>query len=180
MTLVKEIQKFLRSKFEKLKLTRKNFSEQSGIPYNNITNIMNELRSNPQMDTLLKIANYFECFIDEVVGRNEYLSLLQSKGRFKDLSSDDISNNLKEFLKDKSAKQDINLYVLGKKIGFNYSIHNFVNGSRKQKTLNTQIVVALADYFQISLDEMVGRINPVTSDNDKPSQQKTNRDTEPK
>lgn len=158
MTLVKEIQKFLGSKFEALKLKRKDFSERSGIPYNNITSIMNGLRSNPQMQTILKIANYFECSIDKVVGRNEYLSSLQVQERFKDLSPDDINDNLKKFLKNKVAKQNINLYVLGKEIGFNYSIHNFINGNREQKTLNSQIVVALADYFQVSLDEMVGRI----------------------
>ncbi|MDR0296939.1 MAG: hypothetical protein LBH67_03135 [Rickettsia sp.] len=49
MTLVTEIQQFLRSKFEELKLTRRDFSEQSGIPYNNITSILNGISSSPQM-----------------------------------------------------------------------------------------------------------------------------------
>ncbi|WP_341748023.1 helix-turn-helix transcriptional regulator [Candidatus Tisiphia endosymbiont of Dascillus cervinus] len=177
MTLVKEIQKFLGLKFEILKLKRRDFSEGSGIPYNNITSIMNGLRSNPQMHTILKIANYFDCSIDEVVGRSEYIPLLQVKGRFKDLSLDDINNNLKKFLKDKVVKQDINFYILGKEIGFNYSIHNFINGSREQKNLNSQIIVALADYFQVSLDEMVGRIAPTKdTDNTKFSEQNFNSD----
>lgn len=81
MTLVKEIQKFLGLKFEILKLKRRDFSEGSGIPYNNIiTSVMNGLRSNPQMHTILKIANYFDCSIDEVVGRSEHIPLLQVKG----------------------------------------------------------------------------------------------------
>ncbi|MDD9335626.1 MULTISPECIES: hypothetical protein [unclassified Candidatus Tisiphia] len=29
-----------------------------------------------------------------------------------------------------------------------------------KKTLNSQIIIALADHFQISLDEMIGRIPP--------------------
>jgi transcriptional regulator with XRE-family HTH domain len=163
MTLVKNIQKFLKLKFEVLKLKRKDFSEDSGIPYGNITSIMNQLRSNPQMHIILKIANYFECSIDEVVGRSGYLSLSQVKEISKDLSASDINNNLKDFLKGKVATQNINIYTLGKEIGFNHSINSFINGKRAQKTLSSQIVVALADHFQVSLDEMVGRIKPIDS-----------------
>ncbi len=169
MTLVKEIHQFLKSKFEELKLTRKDFSEQSGIPYNSITNIMNELKSSPQMYNILKIANYFKCSMDEVVGRNQYISLPNTESpEFYEIIPSDIISNIKKFLIDKVKKHNLNLYKLGMDIGFSSgSLHSFVN--RKQKTLNSQIVVALADYFQVSVDEMVGRINPATAADDKVS-----------
>jgi plasmid maintenance system antidote protein VapI len=175
MTLVKEIQKFLRLKFEELKLTRKTFSKESGIPYNNITSILNGLSSSTQMYNILKIANYFKCSMDEVVGRNQYISLPNTKSlEFYEIIPSDITSNIKRFLIDKAKKQNLNLYKLSTEIGFsNNSLHSFVN-KREQKTLDSRIAVALADYFQVSLDEMVGRIKPTTSDNDEPSQQQTN------
>ncbi|WP_425362571.1 helix-turn-helix transcriptional regulator [Candidatus Tisiphia endosymbiont of Hybos culiciformis] len=169
MTLVKEIKQFLKSKFKELKLTRKDFSEQSGIPYNSITNIMNELKSSPKMYNIFKIAHYFKCSMDEVVGRNQYVSLPNTKSpEFFEIIPTDITFNIKKFLIDKTKEHNLNLYKLGMDIGFSSgSLHSFVN--KEQKTLNSQIVVALADYFQVSLDEIIGRIKPTTSDNDKPS-----------
>ncbi len=180
MTLVKEIQQFLRSKFVELKLTRKEFSKQSGIPYNNITSILNEVNSSPQMYNILKIANYFNCSIDEVVGRNQYISFPNTESpEFCRITPSDIISNIKKFLIDKAEKQNLNLYKLGLDIGFStHSLHGFVNGKREQKTFNSQIAVALADYFQISIDEMVGRIDPAIADNDEPAQQNSNRDTD--
>ncbi|WP_341759813.1 helix-turn-helix transcriptional regulator [Candidatus Tisiphia endosymbiont of Ptychoptera albimana] len=176
MTLVKEIQKFLISKFEELKLTRKSFSRQSGIPYNNITSIMNEVNSSIQMYNILKIANYFNCSIDEVVGRSQYISLPNTKNpEFCKIIPSDIISNIKKFLIDRVKKQNLNLYKLGLDIGFSsHSLRGLVNEKRKQKTFNSQIAIALADYFQVSVDEMIGRIKPNTSDNDEPSQQHTN------
>ncbi|MCC8483059.1 MAG: helix-turn-helix transcriptional regulator [Rickettsia endosymbiont of Labidopullus appendiculatus] len=172
MTLVKEIQNFLRSKFEELKLTRKIFSRESGIPYNTITSILNGLSSSTQMYNILKIANYFNCSIDEVVGRSQYISLPNTENpEFCKIIPSDIISNIKKFLIDKAKKQNLNLYKLSMDIGFgNNSLNSFVNGKRKQETLDSRIAVALADYFQVSVDEMIGRIKPATSD-DESSQQ---------
>ncbi|MFU7503356.1 MAG: helix-turn-helix domain-containing protein, partial [Candidatus Tisiphia sp.] len=177
MALVHQIQEFLKKKFDELKLTRKDFAEQSGIPYSTVTNIMQCLKANPTISNILKIADYFKCSMDEVVGRNEYISLPNIESlEFYKITSSDITSNIKKFLIDKVKKQNLNLYKLGMTIGFsNNSLHSFVNSNREQKTLNSQIVVALADYFEISLDEMVGRIKPTTSSsNDKLSQQNSN------
>ncbi|MFU7500297.1 MAG: helix-turn-helix domain-containing protein [Candidatus Tisiphia sp.] len=60
----------------------------------------------------------------------------------------------------------MNLHNLARNIGFsNNSLSGFINSNRGQKTLNSQIVVALADYFQVSIDEMIGRIKPTTAVN---------------
>ena len=172
MALVHQIQEFLKKKFDELKLTRKDFAEQSGIPYSTVTNIMQGLKANPTISNILKIADYFKCSMDEVVGRNEYISLPNIESlEFYKITSSDITSNIKKFLIDKVKKQNLNLYKLGMTIGFsNNSLHSFVNSNREQKTLNSQIVVALADYFEISLDQMIGRIAPTKdTDNSKSS-----------
>ncbi|MCC8416967.1 MAG: helix-turn-helix domain-containing protein [Rickettsia endosymbiont of Bryobia graminum] len=146
---------------KRLKLKRKEFSRNSGIPYSTVIDITKGLKLNPTINNILKIANYFKCSIDEVIGRNEYITSPNNE-----ITSEEIIANIKKFLKDKVIEQNINLYKLSQIIGFsNNSLHSFVNSNRGQKTLNSQIVVALADYFQVSLDEMVGRVAP-TKDTD--------------
>ncbi|WP_367364117.1 helix-turn-helix domain-containing protein [Candidatus Tisiphia endosymbiont of Nedyus quadrimaculatus] len=177
MALVHKIQEFLKKKFDELNLKRKEFSRKSGIPYSTVIDITKGLKLNPSINSILKIANYFRCPIDEVIGRNKYITLHSSKDfEFHEITLDEVTANIKHFLKNKVSNQNINLYKLSIDIGFsNNSLHSFVNSNREQKTLNNQIIVALADHFQISIDEMVGRIKPTTADNDEASQQNSMR-----
>ncbi|WP_341749007.1 hypothetical protein [Candidatus Tisiphia endosymbiont of Sialis lutaria] len=82
--------------------------------------------------------------------------------------------------KKKLEQQKLNLYVLSKNIGSSEeTLPQFMKDNGKQKTLGSAVTVALADYFQVSLDEIVGRINP-NSCNDQSSQQNSNCDVEPR
>ncbi|WP_375333815.1 helix-turn-helix domain-containing protein [Candidatus Tisiphia endosymbiont of Xenochironomus xenolabis] len=175
MALVYKIQEFLKRKFDKKKINLKDFARKSAIPYSTVINITKGFRLNTDISNILKIANYFRCSIDEVIGRNDYITLPNTRDLvFHEITSEEIITNIKNFLENEVKKQNLNLYKLSTEIGFsNNSLHSFVN-KREQKTLDSRIAVALADYFQVSLDEMVGRIKPNTSDNDEPSQQHTN------
>ena len=42
---------------------------------------------------------------------------------------------------------------------FKNTIFNFLDDKREQKTLGSPVMVALANYFQLSIDEMIGRIS---------------------
>ncbi|WP_367364649.1 helix-turn-helix domain-containing protein [Candidatus Tisiphia endosymbiont of Nedyus quadrimaculatus] len=180
MALVYKIQEFLKRKFDELNLERKGFARNSGIPYSTVINITKGHKLNTDISNILKIANYFRCSIDEVIGRNDYITLPNTKNLvFHEITLEEIITNIKRFLENKVKKQNLNLYKLSMDIGFSSNpLHSFVNGKREQKTLNSQIIVALADYFQISLDEMVGRIKPTTADNDEVSQQNSNSDSD--
>lgn len=167
MALVYKIQEFLKKKFNELNLKRKDFSRNSGIPYPTVVDITKGVKLNPSISNILKIANYFRCPTDEVIGRDQYITLHSSKGfEFNKITSDVVIDNLKQFLKNKVKNHNINLHNLSIDIGFSYNaLNSFVNGNRGQKTLNSQIVVALANYFQVSLDEMIGRVKPTTAVN---------------
>jgi predicted transcriptional regulator len=74
MSLATKIKKFLEGKFEENKLKRKDFVQESKIPYSTVTRIMKaEIETgrefNPEIDTILKIADHFKCTMDEVIGR---------------------------------------------------------------------------------------------------------------
>lgn len=109
MALVHPIQEFLKRKFDELKLTRKDFVEQSNISYSTVTNVMQCLKSNPTISNILKIADYFKCSMDEAVGRNKYISLLNVESlEFYKIIPSDITSNIKKFLIDKVNKQNVN------------------------------------------------------------------------
>lgn len=171
MALVHQIQIFLKQKLKDNNLKRKTFAQESNILYQTVCNIINCIRANPELETILKIANYFKCSMNEVIGRNEYVSINQKDCNFQIISSEDINTNLRQFLNKKLKEKNINPYQLGITIGFGQDvIPKFLKESNPTKKILTSIVaVALADYFQVSLDEMVGRIKPTTSDNNEPS-----------
>ncbi|WP_422229878.1 helix-turn-helix domain-containing protein [Rickettsia endosymbiont of Halotydeus destructor] len=74
MSLATKIKKFLEKKFEEHNLKRKDFVQESKIPYSTVTRIMKATAEsgrefNPEIDTILKIADYFNSTMDEVIGR---------------------------------------------------------------------------------------------------------------
>lgn len=155
----KKIQKFLAKKFKHLK--RNIFVEQSGIPYSTITPLINGVKNNPELNSLLRIANYFKCSLDEVTGRTKYLPPTKGEYQFSDINIDDIANNLRNFIKTKLQEQKIRPSKLSLNIGFSRDLlDNFIGDNPKQKCLGSSPTVALANYFDISIDQMIGRSIP--------------------
>lgn len=167
MALVHQIQVFLKRKFIENKLKAKEFARESNIPYNTIFRITKAVQRNPELKTILKIADYFKCSIDEVVGRSDYISLTTKKYEFTNISTEDIGTNLRQFLNHKLKEQNLSPYKLASIIGLGDApIYEFIKDNSSKKCLSSLFTIAIADYFKVSLDEMVGRISP-TQDIDK-------------
>lgn len=155
----KKIQKFLAKKFKHLK--RNIFVEHSGMPYSTITPLIHGIKNNPELNSLIKIANYFQCSLDEVTGRTKYLPPTKEEYKFSDINIDDVANNLRNFIKTKLQEQKIKSSKLSLNIGFSRElIDKFIDDNPKQKCLGSAPTVALADYFDISIDQMIGRSIP--------------------
>ncbi|MCC8371632.1 MAG: helix-turn-helix transcriptional regulator [Rickettsia endosymbiont of Pseudomimeciton antennatum] len=170
MTLSQQVQAFLKQQLKENHLKRKDFVQKSGIPPSTVGKIIKAEYRNIGLKTLLCIANYFQCSIDRVVCRTSYVSAHKEKQEFLNISLDDVNTNLRNFLCRELEEQNLNPYKLAKNCGFSETaIFIFINNTKN--TLGSAVTVALADYFQVSLDEMVGRIKPAAFDNDKDSQQ---------
>ncbi|MCC8369235.1 MAG: helix-turn-helix transcriptional regulator [Rickettsia endosymbiont of Oxypoda opaca] len=75
MSLAIKIRKFLEEKLKGNELSRKDFAKDSGIPYSTVNRIMKAETEtgrefNPEIDTILKIADYFNCSMDEAIDRD--------------------------------------------------------------------------------------------------------------
>ena len=110
----------------------------------------------PDFKNILKIADYFNCTIEEVLKRKNNLS---GNIGITTLSLDEINSNLKNFIKEKLTSLSLNPYELSKNCGFSSdAIRHFIRQNNSQKTLGIAITVAIADYFKVSIDEMIGRV----------------------
>ncbi|WP_375319052.1 helix-turn-helix domain-containing protein [Candidatus Tisiphia endosymbiont of Oplodontha viridula] len=158
------VQKFLIQKLSEYKLKKKEFAVKINIPYSTITNIFNTKHIIPELITLLKIANYFDCSVDKILGRTKYSKTNLYNNI--DMVLNDITGNLRNFINDKIQEQNLNPYILSSDISLGKTvIYDFIKKNSKLKMLSTPAVISLADYFQVSVDEMIGRTKPITAVN---------------
>lgn len=151
-----KVQQFLRRKLEENHLEKKYFSSESGIPYSTLCKIINGAQRNTELKTIVKIANYFNCSLDEVTGRNPAKGTKEAE--FNKLSTEEMGGHLKKFLGNKLTELSLNSYQLAKKCGFSdVALYEFMQDNTTKKAPGSTIIIGLADYFKISLDEMVGR-----------------------
>lgn len=72
MALSTKVKEFLEEKLRQEKIDRKFLAKVTNIPYTTISRIMRaetDREFNPEIDTILKIAKYFSCTMDEVIKR---------------------------------------------------------------------------------------------------------------
>jgi transcriptional regulator with XRE-family HTH domain len=157
--IAEQLQKFSKQKFEELNLKRKDFIKDTGISLTTTSQIFNADLRNPNFNTILKMANYFNCSLDEVTGRD--MGSTPAPQNYADLSQDQINRNLQNFINDKLQATGLNQYQLGRKLGFNHNIlYNFMQDHDTQKNLSSAVIISMADYFNVPLDEMIGRTSP--------------------
>lgn len=152
-----DIRHFLSKKLKKHKLSKKDFSQLSNISYRVVCNLINEERPSPELYTITKIADVFNCQIDQILNRKQFIdNTLEIKIG---LTEDFLMLHLKQYIQDQLIARSIKPIKLGREIGFSIiSISEFVKPNSKQKKLGTSIILALANYFNVSIDFMVGRI----------------------
>lgn len=118
------------------------------IGLNNSTMIYNWIDEKyfPSKAYLIKMCDYFACSCDYLLGRTDDYSAVKTKNvvEFKD--------QLKKLLKSKN----ISKYKLAKDAKINKS--NVYSWFTKNTSPTTDMIVKIADHFNVSVDELIGRI----------------------
>lgn len=154
-----QIQIFINKKLEESGMTQKDFAEKANIAAAVISNISNGHKSNTSIHTLYKIASTLNCLIDEVYGRNVETS--HTNVVFTSLTTESLTSNLKSFLQKKMTQYDMSGFKLEKEAHLGLgSISSFMKAASSSRSLNSSTIIALADYFNVSIDEMIGRSSP--------------------
>jgi hypothetical protein len=160
MCLAKVIQSFLQHRLAINSMSRFTFSKPSGIPYQTIIDISHSNTSMPSLFTIIRVADFFQCSIDEIVGRDKYIVYKKDGCEFNKLQPTDVSNNLKRFINSKIHLLSISPYALGLDLGFSKNaLTKFLKENSSKYSINSRMIISLANYFDISIDVMIGRIN---------------------
>lgn len=158
MTVALELKKFLKKKLDKKKFTRDDFCNKCLIRNSTVSRLINASIINPKFMTLVKIADFFNVAIDEIIGRKKYIDVNKTECCFIKLSQNDISSNLKNYLTMSLEECGINAYKLEKLSGLgNSTIFNFLNGNKNVQIMSSHSIITIANYFGISVDDMIGR-----------------------
>lgn len=106
---------FLIKKMEEEKIRSNRLAERIGIPLTTFRAIIN-LSRKPEIKTIVKIADYFSCSITELL-HGEDVKIPKNKRGYAKLTIEELSNNLKAYIKEEMAKRGLNQYQLGRAIG---------------------------------------------------------------
>lgn len=154
--LSKHIQSFLNIYLKKYKLSKKEFAINSSISYTTICDLLNASKPNTSLETIVKIADYFEVSVDLICNRRQFIS---NKKIHKFRSTDILMTSLKNYIETKLLHLSLKPSKLSIELGFSsHALTDFLNISAKKNTLGTKIIIALANYFNSSIDEMIGRV----------------------
>nr|WP_172686761.1 helix-turn-helix transcriptional regulator [Rickettsia endosymbiont of Ixodes pacificus]AKS10312.1 helix-turn-helix protein [Rickettsia endosymbiont of Ixodes pacificus] len=154
MSIINNLQLFLLEKIKQHKINKKLLSHNCGIPYTTIVALFKSKHLNPSFSTLLKLADYFDCTIDELVG-NKHKSNQVSKMIKVDIS--ESMGNLRQFLINNTKKEE--LYAFSEELGLGYNaIYTFVYNKSKNRTLNSATILLIAQRYKTSIDKLIGRL----------------------
>ena len=154
--LSKRIQSFLIRYLKKYKLSKKDFAKNSGISYTTICDLLKASKPNTSIETIIKIADYFEVSIDLICNRPQFISNNKIH-KFRNIDTCMVS--LKNYIETKLKLLLLKPSKLSIELGFSsHALTDFLNIAASKKTLGTKIIIALANYFNTSIDEMIGRV----------------------
>jgi len=157
MSISTHIRSFISKKLEENSLTRQDFIKGSGIPSSTVSKLFDSKSTkNPTLRNLFKIVSYFNCSLDEVIGRENQNP--NGEKEFQDIPFESIGNNLKKFINKKLKETGLDVYKLASKCGFSeQAIYEFMKEDHSRNLIGSAVVLGIASYFNSSIDEMVGR-----------------------
>lgn len=158
MKLSIPIQKFLKKNLIRYGLKRKDFAQKINMTYPTVTRLINASRNNPEFMTIITLADFFHCSIDEVIGRKQYILCNAQQQQFLQLPLHKVQKNLISFIKNKLILEKITAYQLAKKLKLGETvIHDFIKDGSNINILSSPVIIKLANYYCISLDIMIKR-----------------------
>lgn len=156
MIISNHIHRFLEHELKTKDLRPVDLARSLNIPYSTVYSIIKGTRVNQEIMTLIKIADFFQVTIDEIFHRSKYLP---QHFEIRKVTQEEIRTSIKNFLNTKIKEHNITAYTLSKKIGTGETVlFDFIKDNSNKNLLSISTILKLADYFQLSIDRIIGRI----------------------
>jgi len=159
MSVGKNLQQFLTHKISDMKIKKKDFIMKCGISQSVFNKMLDGSFSNPKLTTVTKLADFCNASIDEILGRDpkHYSSKKQT---FIPIDSSSIEHNLLSVVQDTMQKLDLSAYQLSRKIHIDGRTLDMFLDPNVSATPGAATTLALANFLDASIDDMIGRRSP--------------------
>ncbi|BBJ32459.1 MULTISPECIES: helix-turn-helix domain-containing protein [spotted fever group] len=159
MSLGKKIQEFLTQQIENMKIKKKDFIMKCGLTQPIFNKMMQGRFSNPKLTTLTKLANFCNTSIDEILGRDPRYYKNKTKN-FQHTDSGIIAENLLSVVQNTMTDLNISAAQLSNRIyvSTNTLVKFLERGAKSVPGAATTL--ALANFLDTSIDDMIGRRPP--------------------
>ena len=160
MTAVKKIEFFLKNKMEKNDLKKWDIAQATNLSAHTIKRILTGFVEDVTLNTVLKLANYFECPTDEVFDRNNFID--SKITTFKIVTHEEAMVKIKNFISLQMEKNGLNIYKFAESCNLpREAFVGFIKNKPSHKSIGSNRILALIDTFNVSLDELIGRSKPL-------------------
>src|ERR1700729_4476944 len=161
MSACEKVQSFLKIQLEKNNLKRVDVARDAGIASYVVHNIFNGSQDDVTLKTVLRLADYFKCSTDEVLGGEKFQ--ITERAGFKPVDSQTSMEKIKSFIKTIMEEKEYDITQFAKRCQLKrWAFRGFISDNYKQKAIGSNYILAIADTFNISIDELIGRteVNP--------------------
>lgn len=149
------VKEFIISTLDFQKLSRKEFAEKTGIPYSTVNHLINGTKLNPSFLNIVTIANSFKCSVDQILGIQSHTNTLIKS----DISPSQAMHNLRKYIKQRVLTKNLNPRKMSLEAGLSAeAITDFIKSPPAKHSLGSRIITQLAKHWEVSVDEMIGRV----------------------
>lgn len=161
ISAAEKVKSFIERKLEENKLKKAHVAQGAGLSTFTVQHIVAGNHNNVSFKVVLKLADYFKCTIDEVLGRDKFKDIKTSD--FKSTTLESSMERIKEFIGVKMIEGGLDVYKFARICGLGRTaLKKFIMNGDAHKSVDANNLLSIADTFNVSLDEIIGRteINP--------------------
>lgn len=139
-------QKFLKTQMKVM--TRIDMAQGSGVSYTEICALIAGAKPNPRVETLVKLANFFEKSVDEILNRKRKCTNTSISSGY--IDPEKVNHHIKQFLLQFMQEKELRPSELSTYLGHSImAISDFISG--KKESIGSTILANLADKYGLSL-----------------------------
>ncbi|KJV55000.1 helix-turn-helix domain-containing protein [Orientia tsutsugamushi] len=140
------LQKYLKAQMKVM--TRIEMAHGSGVSYTEMCALIAGAKPNPRVETLVKLANFFEKSVDEILNRKRKCTNTSISSGY--INPDEVNHNTKQFLVQFMQEKELRASELSTSLGHSImAISDFISG--KKESIGSTILANLADKYGLSL-----------------------------
>ena len=153
---------FLNEKINYDKIKISHIAIGAGLSNDTIRKLIKGEYKDTSLKTTLRLANFFECSLDEVLGRKKFEknSKKLNQNFFSPTTAESSMEAIKYFISTKMENLGLDIYRFAEHCGLHKnSFINFIKKNTYHNYIGCNRILAIVDTFDVSLDELIGRIN---------------------